>query len=57
MHQDDGDLDHCGFIEVKKNVEVAFSHFVDNYANMTIGELQAVRSEVFTIVGNDNEDI
>ena len=48
----DAILSYVTCSEVKKNVEVAFSHFVDNYANMTIGELQAVRSVVLTIVGD-----
>ena len=39
----DAILSYVTCSEVKKNVEVAFSHFVGNYANMTIGELQAVR--------------
>ena len=40
----DAILSYVTCSEVKKNVEVAFSHFVGNYASMTIGELQAVRS-------------
>ena len=39
----DAILSYVSCSSVKKNVEVAFNYFVDNYASMSIGELQAVR--------------
>ena len=40
----DAILSYVSCPSVKKNVEVAFNYFVDNYGSMSIGELQAVRS-------------
>ena len=43
----DAILSYVSCSSVKKNVEVAFNYFVDNYGSMSIGELQAVRSFVY----------
>ena len=44
----DAILSYVSCPSVKKNVEVAFNYFVDNYGSMSIGELQAVRSFVYS---------